>query len=228
MEILKYSTYLTEALPCIFCIIFFKKIITKDIKVFFIYTSLFLFFFLLQLYFRYGLHSYPLKFLVIRINIITEFILLGLFYYYNVRFKYKKEVLIVASVGFILFSIYDYHVTAKDDFRYLPLVIQASFFLVVIPYFFYENMRYSLEKPVYLLPSFWISIAFLIYFSGNFFQFLGSEIYEDKQFIDLSNLVYDVVTIIKDTLLCIAIVVNNSIEKETHKPNMPINFDLGF
>ncbi|UAY50741.1 hypothetical protein [Ferruginibacter albus] len=89
-------------------------------------------------------------------------------------------------------------------------------------------MRYSIEKPVYQLPSFWISIAFLIYFSGNFFQFMYSKYYTDPEFIALSNMVYDIVTIIKDLLLCIAVIVNNQQQKQISASNIPISIDLKF
>jgi len=226
LEILRNFTYLTEAIPCILCIIFHKRIIAKDMKVFFVYTSLFFAFLLSILYIRYHLHSRTLDLLFLRFVIIIEFLSLSLFYYYNIKARAKKNIGITCAVAFILYSYYDYHISKNDDFSYIPLVIESLFFLIVIPYFFYECMRHNVAKPIYQSPSFWISIAFLIYFSGNFFQFLFSENYTDPQFIALSNTVYDIVTIIKDTLLSIAVFINNIEEKKTHTHKIPISINL--
>jgi hypothetical protein len=229
LDILRNLTYLAEALPCILCIIFCKKIITKDMKVFFFYSILLITCLSFLLFFTFVLHSDSLTYIVMRFFIYIEFVSLGLFYYNNIVIGFKKQILVFSSIAFFFYSFYDYFVSKSNKFSYYPLVIECFFFLIVIIYFFYEKMRYSVATPVYQSPSFWISVAFLIYFSGNFFQFLYSDPkYATPQFIDLLNIVYDIVTIIKDILLCIAVIVNNQQKKQVIMPNMPIGIDIKF
>jgi hypothetical protein len=98
---------------------------------------------------------------------------------------------------------------------------------MVIPYYFYEKMQYSVTTPVYQSPDFWISAAFLIYFSGNFFLFLFTKaMQKDPEFSKQYNLIYDSFTILKDILLCTAIFVNSHQDKKIEKSNIPISIDL--
>ena len=71
---------------------------------------------------------------------------------------------------------------------------------------------YNFTIPLYQLPSFWISVAFLIYFSGNFFLFLFSKVIEnDPGFANQYTLIYSSITIIKNILLCTALIVNRNL-----------------
>ena len=68
---------------------------------------------------------------------------------------------------------------------------------------------YNFTIPLYQLPSFWISVAFLVYFSGNFFLFLFSKVIENEPgFADQYTLIYSSITIIKNIFLCIALIIN--------------------
>jgi hypothetical protein len=224
---LVYITDLAETLPFFLCLIFHKKIVTKELKVFFVYTILFIFSLSLLLVSIHILKSSSFTLLVIRGIIVTEFSLLSLFYFYIIKNKNKKIVFICATIIFIIYSIYDYYISIGSDFSYIPLVIECLFFLFVILYYFYEKMQYSVTTPIYQSPDFWISVAFLVYFSGNFFLFLYTKtMSSDPQFKDLYNVIYDSFTIIKDVLLCTAIFVNNHREKEAVHYNIPISFDL--
>jgi hypothetical protein len=219
-------TYLAEALPFFLCLIFYKKIISRELKVFFIYTISFVLFLSLRLFFRYYLDSPLVQLFIVRISIIVEFIFLSLFYFYNLKYKRKKIFLISSLSIFIVYSFYDYY-TYPTEFSYIPLVIQCLFFLLVIPYYFYEQMQFSIASPIYQLPSFWISVAFLIYFSGNFFLFLYSKtMFKDTESKIQYNMIYCCFTIIKDMLLCTAIFINNHKDKEALHSNIPISFDL--
>jgi hypothetical protein len=201
-------------------------------KVFFFYSLTYIVCFSLQLFFRYYIKSWPLALIVIRIVIAAEFAFLGFFYFYNIKNHIKKPILIFSNIFFVSYSFYDFYVSKADEFSFIPVVIECLFFLFVIPYFFYEKMQYSVAKPIYQSPSFWISVAFLIYFSGNFFYFMLSRdpvLYDDPQFTILSDNIYDSLTILKNLLLCTAIFVNNSQEKHVSSPNkIPISIDLDF
>lgn len=67
-------------------------------------------------------------------------------------------------------------------------------------------MQESVIEPIYHKVIFWISVAFIINFSGNFFLFLYSKAgYNDDTFRRQFNIIYNSVTILKNILLCIAV-----------------------
>jgi hypothetical protein len=196
-------------------------------RVFFFYTIAFIIFLSSVLLFRFYLRSITLAYLVMRIAIVMEFTFLSFFYYYILKNKRKKIFFVSATFFFIIYSIYNYCITNTTDFNYSPLIAECLFFLVVIPYYLYEKMQYSITTPIYQSPDFWISIGFLIYFSGNFFLFLFSKVmFSDPHFAEQYNIVYCSFTILKDFLLCIAIFVNKSHAKDNKQLNIPISINL--
>jgi len=68
-------------------------------------------------------------------------------------------------------------------------------------------------EPIYHKSIFWICVAFIINFSGNFFLFLFSKYsLNDELFKTQFTIIYSTVTIIKNLLLCLSIVL-----KDEHK-----------
>src|SRR5439155_14524904 len=135
--------------------------------------------------------------LSVRTFIITEVILIGIFYFENLKNNNVKKVLKLFIGLFVIYSFYDYFSSDKMKFNFLPLVIECIFFLTVIIYYFFELMQYSIANPIYTLASFWISVAFLIYFSGNFFLFLFQKTMSaDPGFVVQSAIIYSTVTIL--------------------------------
>lgn len=91
----------------------------------------------------------------------------------------------------------------------------------------YEKIQYSISSPIYYLPSFWVSVAFLIYFSGNFFLFLFSKsMFKNPDFRAQYTLIYSSVTIMKNIFLCTAIITNSNVVDNDTKANRKIDVDL--
>ena len=148
----------------------------------------------------------------VRIYLILEFLLICFFYKTIFKSVRIKRILTSLPILFILFCTYNYVKSSKTEFDFAPLVVECLFFTVVILYYFYERIMYNFSTPLFQLPSFWISVAFLIYFSGNFFLFLFSKIIEnDPGFADQYTLIYSSITIIKNILLCTALIVNKNL-----------------
>lgn len=210
-----------------FCLIFVKKFKTNTLKVFFVYTivsSLFIALSLLALQ-HYG--SYYFHLLLIRFFLGLEFILICIFYRTIFKNNTIKNLLIVAAFIFILFCFYNFINSPKLVFDFIPLVVECLFFTVVILYYFYETMRLNFSTPLFQLPVFWISVAFLIYFSGNFFLFLFSRSMENVPgFQDQYELIYSVITITKNILLSIAIFVNRNLIIQKDNTSIPSNLNL--
>jgi hypothetical protein len=86
-------------------------------------------------------------------------------------------------------------------------------------------MQHNFTTPLYQLPSFWISVALLVYFSGNFFLFLYSKSMMGKSdFNKQYTFINSSITIIKNVLLGIAIIVNKNMM--TQNEDRPIPSDL--
>ena len=84
-------------------------------------------------------------------------------------------------------------------------------------------MQESVVDPVYQRAIFWISVAFIINFSGNFFLFLYSKnSYIDDAFKRQYTIIYTTVTVLKNVLLCISI----SIREKTENPSQSNFLDI--
>ena len=148
----------------------------------------------------------------VRFFLILEFLIICMFYKTIFNSLRIKKILTVLPIFFILFCLYNFLKSSKTEFDFAPLVIECLFFTVVILYYFYERIMYNFTTPLSQLPSFWISVAFLIYFSGNFFLFLFSKVIEnDPGFADQYTIIYSSITIIKNILLCTALIVNKNL-----------------
>jgi hypothetical protein len=88
-------------------------------------------------------------------------------------------------------------------------------------------MRYNYATPLFELPSFWISVAFLIYFAGNFFLFLYSKSMMNQPGFNFQYiLIYSTITIIKNLLLCTAIIINKNLVIAKESTLIPPNLNL--
>lgn len=81
-------------------------------------------------------------------------------------------------------------------------------------------MQENVVEPIYQKAIFWISVAFIINFSGNFFLFLYSKTsYNDDAFRRQFLIINTSVTILKNILLCIAVTI-----KENKTDSQSLNF----
>ena len=92
---------------------------------------------------------------------------------------------------------------------------------------FYEKMKYSTKFPIYLSPAFWIAVAFLIFSTGNFFLFLFSKmLLQDSDNKHLYNDIYGFFTILKNILLCTAVIVYKNSKIKDEQSNININLEM--
>ena len=215
-------------MPFIFCLYFLKKSNSKDIKVFFVYTTLLFISILAVIIFRYIFKSYSLYIIVLRIFILGEFLLISQFFVNNTTNLKVKRFIQLLIIPFSLFSLYDYFASVNEEFTYYPQVLECLLFPLIIILFFYEKMKYSTKFPIYQSPAFWIAVAFLIFSTGNFFLFLFSKmLVQDLASKHLYNNIYGFFTILKNVLLCTAVIVyKNSKFKEEQSNINNINLEL--
>ena len=72
-------------------------------------------------------------------------------------------------------------------------------------------MQQTIVEPIYQKAIFWISVAFIINFSGNFFLLLSSlNSFNNETFRNTFIVINGSVTILKNIFLCIAVVLKEN------------------
>ncbi|CAN5119888.1 hypothetical protein BH11BAC5_BH11BAC5_16540 [soil metagenome] len=226
IEILQNINYLSEIAPFFLCLLFYKRIISKEIKVFFVYTIVLVVFLGITLAII-KFFSLPYFVVMVRFFLIFEFILIS-FVYISIFKSIKSKQFIVLSIClYIIYWIYNFYTSRFGEWDFMPLVVECLFFTLLIVYYFYNVMQYNLTTPLYQLPSFWISVALLLYFSGNFFLFLYSKsMMGTPDFNKQYTFINSTITIIKNVLLSIAIIVNKNQTTHTEHHTIPVDLNL--
>lgn len=162
-----------------------------------------------------------------RLYPILECSLLSYFYFCVLRFDKKKLVLGTVTVMLGVLFVLDF-VSNKEKPSFLPLAIQGFFYIMIIMFYFFEKVKYINDTPIYSVSSFWISIALLINFSGTFFLYLFStSMSKDPAFRDQYHIIYGCITIIKNTLFCVAVIVNKMLAIHLDVRPVASDIDLG-
>ena len=155
---------------------------------------------------RYIYKEAEYYFLTTRIYNILEFALLSYFFSLYIKNSVLRKILVYSPVPFTIFAIIDFIISRTPSIPFIPLIIEYILLLFFIIYFFFEVMQETVIEPVYQRAIFWISVAFIINFSGNFFLFLYSKnSFNNELFQRQYTLIYSSVTILKNILLCIGI-----------------------
>lgn len=177
-------------------------------KAFFVYTSLVFLFLTIAITVKHFLHQPFLARQITRSFFLFETVLLAVFYHYNLKTKHKRFFLISGSILIFTLFLQDYFANS-DVPSFLPLATEGIFFILIILFFFYEKINDISEKQLYHYPSFWISVAFLLNFAGTFFLYLVMvTMAHDPSIKNLYNSIYGMFTVMKNILLCVAIVTN--------------------
>ena len=88
-------------------------------------------------------------------------------------------------------------------------------------------MQETVVEPIYQKAIFWISVAFIINFSGNFFLLLSSiNSFQDEAFRSTFTIIYSSVTILKNILLCIAVTVRENKNDNQFLNNLSLDSEL--
>lgn len=206
LQYLKYINLFTEILPFIFFVIYSNKIDSKNKRVFFIYTAAIAILVFAVVITRYYFSSYASYYLVIRLYNVVEYALLAYLFYLYIKNKIVRLILLYSIIPYTLFCIFDFVKSEGSTLAFLPLIIEYLVLLLFIIYFFFEVMQENVVEPIYKKAIFWISVAFIINFSGNFFLLLSSiSSYTNTSFFDAFIIINGTITILKNILLCVAV-----------------------
>ena len=225
-DILRNLNYLSEILPFFFCILFLKKINNKETKVFFVYIIIAILFFIISFI---ASKAPTVKYSIISISIflVLEFITISILYFFILRNDKLKKLILVFIFLFTVLWLFNFVNSNLKVFDFTPVVIECLFFTMLIIYYFYEIMRYNFDTPLFQLPSFWISVGFLMYFSGNFFLFLFSKIkFNEPGFNNQYLVIVSIITILKNILLITAIFVNKNLTHTKSNSSIPSDLNL--
>ena len=162
---------------------------------------------------RYIYNSFPSYFVVIRIYNVLQYSILSYLFYLYIKNKVLRHILLYSIIPFIVFSILNFLNATKPGIPFLPLIFEYLILLAFIIYFFFEVIQETVVEPIYHKPIFWISVGFIINFSGNFFVLLSSiKSFDDESFRDVFTVIYSSVTIIKNILLSISLTIDSKLD----------------
>ncbi len=206
--------------------VFFKKLHTKYLKVFFIYSLILAIFILTSFSTLLVLNDKKLYLGLVSIYVIAEFIIISaIFFYYTSLRSFKIIITLVTAIAGI--TLFLNHFYFKNLFITNYKVVFTSIILIAyILLFFYYKMKRVSTVPLYQTMSFWIFVAFFLYYTGNFFFFLiiGSE--QPKDIQQFLLLVYSGVTILKNIILCISFRYNEPSKFNNHNLSIPSDLNL--
>ncbi len=108
---------------------------------------------------------------------------------------------------------------------FLPISIEHIIILIFTLYFFFEVLQELVVEPIYSKAIFWILVAFLINSAGNFFLFIYlKNSFNDANFQKQYTIIYTTITVFKNLLLSISIIIKDSPKNESD--NLLFDVDL--
>jgi len=200
---------------------------TKGKRVFFLYTictSLLVIFGFSLLYIYKSPENY---YLVVRAYVILEFTLLTYLFHLYIKNNLIRKLILYSPVLFILFCIFEFSTEKIPGIPFLPISVAHITLLCLIIYYLFEVMQETVLEPIYQKAIFWISVAFIINSAGNFFLFLYSKnsFNDDPNFKRQYTIIYTTVTVIKNFLLCISILIKETPKNESDKVLFDVDLD---
>jgi hypothetical protein len=208
LDIFKYLKFINlyvEVLPFVFILIFYNRIINKDKRLFFIYTLITTIFIAIVSFLIFKTSNKSAYFLITRVYNIIEFSLLLFILNCSIQNKTIKKLLPYFILPFICICLYDYYTAKIPSIPLVPLLVESLFFICLILFFFFEKLKKEAVEPIFSSFSFWFAVAFLIFFAGNFFLFIYSKTSSNEiNFNNNFTVIYSIVTIMKNIILCIA------------------------
>ncbi len=201
--------------------------VTKEKKVFFTYTAFLTILVIIGFSLFYIFKSPEDYTFVIRIYCVIEYSILSYLFSLYIKNKLVKKILWLFAIGYILFGVYNYLTEDTNEIPYILGTVEQTLLLLLIVYYFFEIMQETVAEPIYHKAIFWISVAFIINSAGNFFLFLYSKnsFNDDPNFKRQYTIIYTTVTVIKNALLCISILIKETPKNESHKEIFDVDLD---
>ncbi|MBL7701209.1 MAG: hypothetical protein JNM14_03075 [Ferruginibacter sp.] len=200
---------------------------TKGKKVFLLYTIFTSLLVIVGFCLLYIYKSPEKYYLVARAYVITEFTLVAYLFHLYVKSDLIRKIIKYSPFAFIIFCTIIFIREKTPGIPFLPISVAHITLLCLIIYYLFEVMQETVLEPIYLKAIFWISVAFIINSAGNFFLFLYSKnsFNDDPNFKRQYTIIYTTVTVIKNLLLCIAILIKETPKIESDKVFFDVDLD---
>ncbi len=151
-----------------------------------------------------------------RLFTIIEYSIITFFIFQLIESDLFKRLIKIGSIIFIIVSILDIYTSSFTSFDSLPSGIESILVLSYCLFFVYEKMTstdFSFNGTI------WITIGFILFFSGTFFLFILSQNnFKDSSFILTYGYIVAIFNIIKNLFITIGIFSESNNSKRTsHK-----------
>jgi hypothetical protein len=200
---------------------------TKGKRVFFLYTIFTSLLVIVGFCLLYVYQSPENYYLIARTYVIIEFSLLTYLFHFYIKNKFVKKIILYSPVVFLVFCIFQFVLEKIPGIPFLPISVAHIALLCFIIYYLFEVMQETVLEPIYQKAIFWISVAFIINSAGNFFLFLYSKnsFNEDPNFKRQYTIIYTTVTVIKNLLLCISILIKENPKNDSDNLTFDVDLD---
>lgn len=133
-----------------------------------------------------------------------EYAFFSYIFWYNLRSKPFKNLIVTLSILFIVFQIAFVTSTTHRRLDSIPVGIETILVFIYIFYFFYEFSKYIKDTFIYNHYPFWIAVGVMIYLGGSFFFYILINTLNQEEVDKFGNLTY-VAEIIKNLLFFFSI-----------------------
>ena len=152
--------------------------------------------------------------------------MLILFFGLLLKNKIFKSFSLLTVIPFIVYCFYDFYKSEPNTFNNFPPLLEFSFFILVLIFYFFEKMRVVTTIPLYQSISFWICVGLFIYFTGNLFYLIFITSTKDKHLISQMQIIYSCVTIAKNLIIALACLAHERLETNADILQMPDDMQL--
>ena len=174
----------------------------------------------------YFQNSRALYFVLLRLYIATEYLILVYFFALLAKNNSYKKIITFSIIPFWGYCIYNYITSDPQTFNNYPSLVEFSVLIFLIIYYFYEKMNIVSSIPLFKSISFWLCVGLFIYFTGNLFFLLFITSTKDKDIITQMFLIYSFVTITKNIILASAWFANERVSTDDDIIQLPENMKL--
>ena len=176
---LRLISIYSSILPILIFFLFFQRNKKGSVWVIFVYAIISS---LTDFSFEIFTPTSPTDFYFFSIFTVLEYSFFSIFLYFNFKKKLFKNILLIVSLLFYAFSIYNVLSTKDYIFDSFPASIEAILIIIFCIFFFYEQINNPEISFIYSSKKFWIATAFLIYLSGTLFLFIYASNLSDEEY----------------------------------------------
>jgi hypothetical protein len=123
----------------------------------------------------------------------VEYTLFTLFVFLSLKEALFRYILLLSSLAFYLFAVFNVIGKKSEGFDSLTASVEDILIIIYSIFFLYEQIKGPAAFFIYQSKSFWIIIAFLIYFSSTLFLFIYGKSFEKNSTYWVINNIFDIV-----------------------------------